>query len=452
MTSAALTIARTTFVEAVRQPIFLGLLLVAGLLQVLNTWITGFTMGMSRVAGEVTGDNKLLLDVGLSTVFVCGILLAAFVATAAVSREIENRTILTVVSKPVPRVAVVVGKYLGVAGAMLVAVYLMILFMLLGIRHGVLSTAADDPDMPVIYFSLIAVFGSLILAGVGNYMYGWSFGQTAVLLMVPLTTLAYLGVLLLSKKWAFQPILTDFKPQITLAAVAVAMALLVMSAIAVAASTRLGQVMTITVCAGVFLLGLLSNSFFGRRAFVNTPVAVIADTAPGQVDREAFDRPGDTYRVTLKQAPRDELFVGQPVWWGPAPNGVGMSVADFAPPPPGLRLADDRFPPGTPSSVVITAINDLTLTLKQVGAEGVPVKAAPQPQDFLFVRTTGTRPAALAAWSIVPNLQTFWLVDAVNRVEPIPLAHMGLIGLYSLCQIAAALAVATMLFQGRDVG
>jgi hypothetical protein len=47
--------------------------------------------------------------------------------------------------------------------------------------------------------------------------------------------------------------------------VAITMALLVLTAIAIAASTRLGQVMTLCVTLGVFFLGLLSDWFFGRQ-------------------------------------------------------------------------------------------------------------------------------------------------------------------------------------------
>src|SRR5690242_17231027 len=110
------TIARNTFVEAVRQPIFFVMIVICGVLQLFNTWSTGFSMGYSDSA-EVSGDNKLLLDIGLATVLVCGMLLAAFVATAVVSREIENKTVLTVVSKPIGRPTVVLGKYLGVAAS-----------------------------------------------------------------------------------------------------------------------------------------------------------------------------------------------------------------------------------------------------------------------------------------------------------------------------------------------
>ena len=61
---------------------------------------------------------------------------AAFIATAALSREIERKTVLTVVSKPVPRPAVVIGKYLGASGALLTATVPMVIFLHIALRHG----------------------------------------------------------------------------------------------------------------------------------------------------------------------------------------------------------------------------------------------------------------------------------------------------------------------------
>ena len=68
--------------------------------------------------------------------------LAAFVATNVLTREIDNRTVLTVVSKPVSRPIFVLGKFLGVAGAQtIVMVFLAVLFMLVEI-HGVREAVA----------------------------------------------------------------------------------------------------------------------------------------------------------------------------------------------------------------------------------------------------------------------------------------------------------------------
>lgn len=504
MLGPALTIARNTFVESVRQPVFFVIIVLGAIAQVFNTWITAFSMGYQRVAGEVTGDNKLLYDISLATVFGLGILLAAFIATNVIGREIENKTVLTVVSKPVGRTTVVIGKYLGVASAMLVAIALMTIFMLIAIRHGVLTTAADDPDQPVIIFSLLAMALAVLAAAVGNYMYGWSFPQTFTMLLLPLAVAAYLGVLLVGKDWQPQPIGTDFKPQIALTCVAIGTGLLVMTAVAVAASTRLGQVMTITVSLGIFLLGLLSNYFVGRHVFSNEQVGVVnsAESATGislwefhvaetldlaaqragltteaflgqdldvrdfvrfeelaemgPIDSEpyrdaALMSAGSAYRVSLDSQATAELPIGTPVYYGPAPNGVGLAVRPFDPPASFERDGRNQVETPTPS-LVIESVDGLELVVRQSGPRPIEVLRPPVPGDRIFVRPTSINPAALALWTAIPNLHTFYLVDAITQARPVPLSHIGLVVLYAFAQTTAALAIAVILFQGRDVG
>jgi hypothetical protein len=52
----------------------------------------------------------------------------------------------------------------------------------------------------------------------------------------------------------------------------------------------------------------------------------------------------------------------------------------------------------------------------------------------------------------VPNLQFFWLLDAVSQNQPVPLSHLVLVLMYAAVQIGAFLSLAVMLFQNRDVG
>jgi ABC-type transport system involved in multi-copper enzyme maturation permease subunit len=164
MIAQSLTIARNAFVESLRQPAMLFLVIGSGVVQVLIPWMTGFAMGQEE-SGELEGDNKLQFDIGLSSVFVIATILAAFIATTTLSREIENKTALTVVSKPIGRPTVVVGKYLGVSAALLIALGSMIIFLLVSVRHGVLSNASDQLDMPAIVFPLAAVLISLVASG-----------------------------------------------------------------------------------------------------------------------------------------------------------------------------------------------------------------------------------------------------------------------------------------------
>lgn len=452
MIGQLLSIARNTFVESIRQPIYFVLVMLCGVLQVFATWGTAFSMG-STDSAEVSSDNKMLLDIGLATVFVCGTLLAAFVATAVLSREIENKTILTVVSKPIGRPAIVFGKYLGVAGAILMAVVIMLLFLLLSVRHGVLITAADDPDGPVILFSVIAVGLVLLIAMAGNYLYGWVFSQTSMLLMLPAMLLAYMLVLSLSKEWHWQPVGTDFKPQITLACACLTLAILVLTAVATAASTRLGQVMTIVICAGVFLMGLLSNHLIGRHAFANHPIAIVKDAQTFYDDQKSFTEPDSEYVILLGSTPVVTLRPGMQIYYGANPNGVGLAV-----PPFGDAIADETHAPalgGGPdyhNGIYITDVQGTIVNLKNAGPEAVAVSRPPQVDDWIFLEPTTLRPGALIAWAVIPNMHFFWFIDAITQNQPIPGSHVIMIVGYALAQIAFFLGLAVVLFQKRDVG
>src|SRR5687767_4692172 len=111
-----------------------------------------------------------------------------------------------VVSKPVSRHTLILGKYLGVAAAMLLATLTMLLFLQMAIRHVVLSNASDPVDQPVIIFTLIASVIAFAVAIWTNFFYGWVFSQVATLLLLPLFTLALLGVMLVNKQWQLQPL------------------------------------------------------------------------------------------------------------------------------------------------------------------------------------------------------------------------------------------------------
>lgn len=107
--STVTIIAGATFREAVRSRAFLGLL---GL----------FTAGTlaSRIVGWVssTDGNVVTTDLVLSLQSVVGVLVAVATGTALVQAEIQNKTLYTVLSRPVERWQFVVGKFLGLAAGL----------------------------------------------------------------------------------------------------------------------------------------------------------------------------------------------------------------------------------------------------------------------------------------------------------------------------------------------
>ncbi|MCC6322022.1 MAG: ABC transporter permease [Phycisphaerales bacterium] len=454
MLSQLLSIARNTFVESVRQPIYFVIIALAGLLQIFTTWSSGFTMGLTE-SGEVSGDEKLMLDISLATVFVGGMLLAAFLATAVLSKEIENKTVLTVVSKPVGRPTVVLGKYLGAAGAILIAVVTMLMFLQMGLRHGVMSTASHEVDQPVVLFSCLAVLLSVGVAIWGNFFYGWSFTQAASLMLCPTMIVAVGLVFLIGKKWEFRGIEhigEDFKPQIALVCLCVLIAHMVLTAIATAVSARLGQVMTLVVCSGVFIGGLVSNYMLGRRAINNDIVARVSEATAETAGQTPLNRNGDTYRVVFEEPPRIRLFAGTPFYYGRNPDGLGLenigTIPSVSGSPESEQFAAKTGAPG----VVVVASDSKGATIRRIGGEGEAVRRPPEKGDFIFVRPTRTNAAALGLWGIIPNIQFFWLVDAVSQNQKIPVSHVGQVAVYGLLQIGVFLSLGIALFQKREVG
>lgn len=446
-----LTIARNTFIEALRQPITFFLIVIAGLMEVLSTWGAGFSMGRSTTA-EVSADNKMLLEIGLASIFGIGMLLAAFIATAVISREIENKTALTVVSKPVPRWVVVIGKYLGISGVMILAIVTMLLFLMLSIRHGVMSTASDHIDGPVLTFALSGFALSLLLAVWCNFFYGWSFSQTAIVALLPATALAYLLVLGIDNEWAWQPLTTDLKPQIMLACFAVLLAVLVLTAVATAASTRLGQVMTILICAGVFMFGLLVDHLVGRHAFENTLIAMVDASTSEDPKDTSFTKTGSRYTIELDGPPATPIKPGDSLYYGSNPNGFALAVPPFPPFRGDLSKSVDLLGPSVPGGIIVTEVDDRLITITHIGGSPLRIKRPPMVGDSIFLGPTRVNRLALGTWSVIPNMQYFWLTDAIAQNHPVPASHIARLVSYAALQIAAFLLLGVALFQTRDMG
>ncbi|HYE20800.1 MAG TPA: ABC transporter permease subunit [Tepidisphaeraceae bacterium] len=106
-------ILRHTFREAIVQPIY-SLLLVFGAAILIIFWLLPFfTLGEDTVMFKAVGLDVILLIVLIATLFA---------TSRSIYEEIEDRTMLTLMSKPLYRWEVLVGKYLGIVLAALLAV------------------------------------------------------------------------------------------------------------------------------------------------------------------------------------------------------------------------------------------------------------------------------------------------------------------------------------------
>ncbi|HOA73669.1 MAG TPA: hypothetical protein PL151_18565 [Phycisphaerae bacterium] len=285
-------IVTNSFTETIRQPIYGVLLLVTAGLLVLNVGVSGYTLD---------DDNKLLKDLGLSTLLLSGLFLAAFSSAGILSREIDNKTVLTVISKPVSRPLFLVGKFVGLSGALAVAFYLVGVVFLLTMRHKVLERASQEFDLPVIIFGCSALLAAVVIAAFCNYLYDMQFASTAIALALPLMTLALGLVALISPEWKIQEFGKDFMDgQLIGAAVLVFAMILILTAVALAVSTRFGQVMTLTICLGVLLIGLVSDSMFGQYSSTNLLARIAYWVSPNLAFLWVTDALTQNHHITLK--------------------------------------------------------------------------------------------------------------------------------------------------------
>jgi len=211
-------------------------------------------------------DLNLLREIALSTLFLAGLFISIFSATAAITEEIETSTVTTVLVKPVARGTFVLGKFFGVVGAVALAHYILSLAVLMAIRHGVLFEAADTHDWTVIVAAGVAIIATLLISAFLNYFYDWNFPATAMVTLGVFGTLAIGFLAFIDRDWKYNPAGNKFTMFEINASLLLLLAVVVLVAIAVMFSTRMNVVLTLTCCVAVFLLGLISDYVFGRFA------------------------------------------------------------------------------------------------------------------------------------------------------------------------------------------
>ena len=137
--------------------------------------------GAAILVGQISIDIERLVvvNLGLTAVSLFGIVIAIFIGIGLVSKEIEKRTLYTVLSRPVRRWEFIVGKFFGLAGTLVVNTFFMaigVFAALLYVAHKFPAPDALDPGRAVFHHSGIsdhlfagaAVFVVLFAAAVGG--------------------------------------------------------------------------------------------------------------------------------------------------------------------------------------------------------------------------------------------------------------------------------------------
>lgn len=123
-----LTVSKFTFLEVYRSKLMVGLLFLAIGLLIITSVASEFAYGASA---------KVALDVGFGIMSLSNIGIAIFIGSTLLSKEIEQRTLYMILSRPISRVSFLLGKILGLSTILFLnSLVLGFLSIFLFIQHG----------------------------------------------------------------------------------------------------------------------------------------------------------------------------------------------------------------------------------------------------------------------------------------------------------------------------
>jgi ABC-type transport system involved in multi-copper enzyme maturation permease subunit len=182
-----------------------------------------------------------------------------------VAREIRSGTALAVLSKPVGRARFILGKYVGVSGALTLLLSANLVACLLASRMAYDAYGSADTFSFGVY-SLGGLLAAFVAGGFLNYFLQVRFVITTVIAVVILTP-AMLAIILATEAETTgagaDPRLVDWR--LISAATLILFAVLILTALALACSTRLELLPTLAICSAVLFLGLMSDWLFLER-------------------------------------------------------------------------------------------------------------------------------------------------------------------------------------------
>jgi ABC-type transport system involved in multi-copper enzyme maturation permease subunit len=209
-------------------------------------------------------STKLVQDMGMATIMLAGLLLAVFSSANVINKEIEGRTALTVLSKPVSREAFVIGKYLGISAAITIAAYILSIILLLTFRFGVKDTASTVLDWGIMAAIFLSIVLAILIGLYQNYFLDKPFMTTAIWALAGTISCALLFFMIYNKDYTVSTFGEGLNGQLALASILTLQVIYILIAIAVASSTRTKAATSLSVCFVFFIGGLLSEYFLGR--------------------------------------------------------------------------------------------------------------------------------------------------------------------------------------------
>jgi ABC-type transport system involved in multi-copper enzyme maturation permease subunit len=151
-------VASNVFREVMRDRIFFTLGFYAVLM--LAAW---------KILPEISGGaaGKILMDFGIASASLLGVVVAIFVGTGLINKEIEKRTVFTIVTKPISSFEFILGKHLGLS-----AVLAIVVSGMTAIDLAILSLAQIEYQLIPLLLTAFLLFVELALLTAAALLFG----------------------------------------------------------------------------------------------------------------------------------------------------------------------------------------------------------------------------------------------------------------------------------------
>ena len=463
MFTSLFQIAKNTFRESLREPIYLLITLVTlcliGLFPIFSLFV-------------FSAQEKLVIDSAMATTMVFGWGLAILISSYAISREIDNGTALLLLSKPVQRPVFIIAKMLGILAANSIFCLLCSLATLISLRIASDQFRLDFWVMGV-YFGSIAL--AFIIAAIYNYITRASFPMAAVLAMTVLLPLVAVFAHFLPYNGERIGLSGPLVPALLL----IVFSVWAMGSLATALSTRFNLVSNLLLCSVLFILGLMSDYLIGRNSLEKwEDVPSVKSKAALWISSYTF-APTELADVGRWEKPekidQGEVFI---VWSSKSnprilPENLGKNPAAI------WNDSDDwknKLTDLSDKPVVMGTYNPETQNWEQktIASERNLVPSTAKGMDAAFTsyifRHSDNPPRtpaggsylypypkkgswlATAVYAAIPNWQLFWMADALSNKLTVPTSYVLYGAAYSIVMNIMLMLLAIILFWEREVG
>ncbi len=253
-------LAKTTFIEMIRQPAYFYIFFGVGLMMVLTPFFTMFAF---------YDTNRLLIEMGLASIIVMSLVAVSITATHSIYSEIKRKTVLLILTKPVSRNSFLAGKYLGVIGCGAIIIFFHSLLLMIVIRMGAPETAAYIVDQPGVTGIVCIFIFSILFGFFQNYFNRKNFFANSIIAAIVLGIIFFLLVGIFDRQWHIDKYWKDFSIELTKGIFLIFLGMLVLSGFTVMLSGYLGKDSNLIVTFSLFLIGLMSDRYLGSMQDVN---------------------------------------------------------------------------------------------------------------------------------------------------------------------------------------